>query len=246
MKPWSLTKFDGVNNVNDVSALKQPDLDQFGRSGSGSCELVKAVNFDIDDDGGLLQRDSSQEIFSASYDAKLTQVLGGRTFTAEGNILTYTKPWSTELEPRRSSIEYENLILLIQEVEEGLWVSTTEQIFFHRGKNPTAVGGFTQVAEFPYSAIPGTGEKVHASKLGLDSSGYVAVFATTWGICYGTATGSLVNMSEGVFTYAPGQYGISTIKEKNGIVQYIVKMINPAGEMFNPNERKVEIIVDTI
>jgi hypothetical protein len=55
-----------------------------------------------------------------------------------------------------------------------------------------------------------------------------------------------VNLSEGVFSYKPGQRGISTIKESNGIIQYIVKMINPSDSSYNPNERKEQIVVDTI
>lgn len=246
MKPWKITSFSGVNNMNDVSALAQPHTDQYGRSGAGAAELVKCVNFDIDDDGGLVQRDSEQEIFTAEYNDKNTQTFGGRTWTVQGNILKYTKPWSSAYEDRRSSIQYNNPVVLIQEIEEGMWVSTTQKIFFHAGRNPAALGGFKQTAEYDFPAIAGTQEKVSATKLKLDSGGFVAVFATTKGVCYGTASGQLVNMSEGVFSYKAGQRGISTIKEKNGIIQYIVKMINPSETSYNPNERKQEIVVDTI
>jgi len=245
MKPWTITTFTGVNNVNDVAALQQPDPDQYNRSGSGPCDLVKCVNFDIDDDGGLIQRDETQAIFSAEYDAKLTQTFAGRTWTVEGNLLLYTNPFRTDQDPRRSAIAYPNPIVLIQEVEEGMWVSTTEKIYFHSGKNPTVVGGFRQTAEYDFPAIAGTGEKVSATKLQLDVGGFVAVFATTKGICYGTNSGSLINMSEGVYSYKVGQRGISAIKEANGIVQYIVKMIN-SGDSYNPNVRKEEIVIDSI
>lgn len=246
MKPWTITNFTGVNNVNDVAALQQPDPDQYNRSGSGPCELVKCVNFDIDDDGGLIQRDESQAIFSATYDDKLTQTFAGRTWTVEGNKLFYTLPFRTDQDARRESIAYPNPVILIQEVEEGMWVSTTKKIYFHSGKNPTVVGGFRQTAEYDFPAIAGTGEKVHGSKLKLDSAdGFVAIFATTKGICYGTNSGTLVNMSEGVYSYSVGQRGISTVKEANGIVQYIVKMINQ-GDSYNPNERKEDIVIDTI
>lgn len=246
MKPWTITSFSGVNNMNDVAALEQPDYDKYKSSGSGATELVKSVNFDIDDDGGLIQRDSTQAIFTAEYDAKLTQTFAGRTWTVDGKNLHFTKPWSSSEEERRSIISYSNPIIMIQEIEQGMWVSTTERIFFHRGRNPAVVGGFTQVAEYDYPAIAGTQEKVSATKLKLDSDGFVAVFATTKGICYGTDSGKLVNMSEGVYSYKPGQRGISTVKEANGLVQYIVKMINPSDDSYNPNVRKEDIVVDTI
>lgn len=246
MKSWKITSFLGVNNVKDASALSQPDLDQYGKTGSGSVDLVKCINFDIDDAGGLVQRENVQAVFTADYDDKLVQTFAGRNWTVDGNRLSYTLPWKNTQDPRRASIEYDAPIILIQEIEEGMWVSTTKKIYYHHGKNPTVIGGFKQTAEFDFPAIAGTGEKVHASKIAVQGvEGFIAVFATTKGICYGTAGGSLINMSEGVYSYKVGQRGISLVKEDNGLVQYIVKMINQ-GDSYNPNERKEEIVVNSI
>lgn len=245
MKPWKITSFTGVNNVLDATALEQPDLDQYGRSGSGPCALAKCVNFDIDDKGGLIQRDDDQAIFSADYDAKLSQSFAGRQWTVDGPKLFYTLPFRADIDPTRGSIAYPAPIILIQEVEDGMWVSTTKRIYFHSGKNPTVVGGFRQTAEYNFPAIAGTGEKIHSSKLGLDSDGFVAVFATTQGICFGNKSGLLTNISEGIYSYKVGERGISAIKEENGMVQYLVKMINQ-GDSYNPVERKVDIAVDNI
>jgi hypothetical protein len=246
MKPWTITSFEGVNNVGDASSLKQPDPDQYDKSGSGTCELVKCVNFDIDDNGGLIQRDDDQAIFSAAYDDKWPQTFAGRVWTVDGDKLYYSLPWKLEADPRRASIQYNAPIILIQEVEEGMWISTTEKIYFHAGRNPTVLGGFRQTAEYDFPAIAGTGEKVSGSKLGSDSvDGFVAIFATTKGLCYGNKSGALTNMSEGVYSYEVGERGISAIKEENGIIQYMVKMIN-AGDSYNPNERKEEIVINDI
>lgn len=245
MRTWHITGFTGVNNMQDPTTLEQPVSDGRG-AGSGPLALTKSVNFDLDDSGGLIQRDAVQAIFTKPYDAKLTQVLGGRTFTAELDLLRYTKPWSSEYEPRRSAVQHAGPIVLIQEVQSGMWVSTVSEIFFHNGLNPTKVGGFTQIAQYDFPAIMGTGEKVHASKLGLDHDGFVAVFATTKGICYGDDQGNLVNISEGVFSYKPGQRGISLVREANGMVQYLVKMINEATDSYNENQRKLPVNVDFI
>ena len=245
MIPWKITSFDGVNNVADATDLKQPALGNYGKSGSGSSELQKCVNFDIDDNGGLIQRDDTQAIFSASYDAKLAQTFAGRNWTVSGNKLYYTLPFRTDRDQQRGSIAYKSPIILIQEVEEGMWVGTTKKIFFHHGKNPTVLGGFKQTAEYDFPAIAGTGEKVHASKLGEDGNGFLAIFATTKGICIGDSSGSLTNVSEGVYSYKVGERGISAIKEDNGIVQYIVKMLNQ-GDSYNPVERKEDIVIDNI
>lgn len=86
---WNVTGFAGINNMQEPSAIKQPKA---STANSGDCELVKCINFDIDDSGGLVKREDSPAIFSKTYDAKLTQTLGGRTFTASMNLLRYTKP----------------------------------------------------------------------------------------------------------------------------------------------------------
>ena len=232
MSSWTIQSFTGVNNMQDPSALDQPAASPNG-GGFGSCELIECINFDIDDNGGLVHRDENQEIFTKAYDAKLTQKLRGRTFQAVGNKLYYTLPWSDERDPRRSVIAYPALVTLIQEVENGMWVSTTEKIYFHKGHNPTEVGEFTQTSEYNFPAIMGTGEKISANKMLLQRDGYVALFATTFGICMGTDDGQLTNLSEARFSYVPGQRGISMIKEKNGMIQYMVKFINDIGESYN-------------
>lgn len=218
--------------MQDPSAIDQPKPFPNG-GGGGTCELVECINFDIDDNGGLRRRDTTQEIFTKAYDAKLTQKMRGRTFQAVANKLYYTLPWDDNRDPRRSMIAYPALITLIQEIENGMWVSTTEKIYFHKGHNPTELGGFSQTAEYNFPAIMGTGEKLAASKMLLQRDGFVAIFATTFGICLGTDDGVLTNLSEAKFSYVPGQRGISMIKEENGMIQYMVKFIDDVGDSYN-------------
>ena len=242
MSEWSITGFSGINNMQDPSSIKQPAVTKTGNY--GDVELTECINFDIDDSGVLIKRDTDQEIFDKEYDAKLTQTHGARTFTAIGRLLRYTAPYSGEYDPERSTVEYPQPIIMVVPVETGMWISTTEKIYFHSGRNPAVVGGFSLTGEYDFPAILGTGEKVHASKLGLQNDGFVAVFATTKGICYGTQTGMLVNMSEGTFSYKVGQRGISYIKEENGMIQYQLKMIN-ADDSYNERELSTTIAVDS-
>lgn len=243
MSDWNISGFSGVNNMLGINKLDQPSVTKTGNYGSSG--LTRCINFDIDNSGSLIKRDNQQAIFSKDYDAKLTQVLGARTFTASGSLLRYTKPFSDEYDEKKSSISYPDPIVMLIPVEIGMWVSTTQKIYYHSGKNPTEIGGFAVTSEYDFPAIMGTGERIHASKMSLENDGFVALFSTTKGICYGTQTGMLHNISESVFSYVPGLRGISYIKEENGIIQYQVKMINQNGESFNPNESKVSIEVDS-
>ncbi len=243
MSEWTITGFDGINNMLDPSAIKQPAVTKTGNY--GNVELTKCINFDIDNTGGLIKRKDTLDIFSQEFDAKLEQRLGSRMFTAVGRLLRYTMPFSDEYDPKKSTIEYNTPIVMIVPVDIGMWVSTTEKIYFHSGRNPTEIGGFSVTDEYDFPAIMGTGERVHASKLGIDNDGFVAVFATTKGICYGTHTGMLVNFSEGKYSYKAGHRGISQIREENGIVQYIVKMINQDQESFNEKMRTTDIEIDS-
>jgi hypothetical protein len=228
---WQITGFSGVNNMQDPSALDQPKPIKGG--GQGTCELTECVNFDIDDNGGLVHRDHPQEIFTKAFDAKFNQKMKGRKYSVTANRLYYTLPFQDAKDPRRSSIAYPALITMIQELEDGMWVSTTDRIYFHKGTNPTEVGGFTQSAEYNFPAIMGTGEKVSANKMLLQKDGFVAIFATTFGICMGDDNGIITNLSEARFSYIPGRRGISMIKEANGMIQYIVKFLDDNDTSYN-------------
>lgn len=233
MSSCEISGFAGVNNMQDISSLDQPKLISKSTDFTGMLELASCVNFDIDDNGGLLDREEPQEIFSKPYSAKFTQVLKGRKYTVANNKLHYTMPWSDEKDPRRSVITYPASITMIQEVEEGMWVSTTEKIYYHKGSNPTELNEFSQSIAYNFPAIMGTGEKIAASKLGLQKGGFVAVFATTFGICVGDDAGVVTNLSEARFSYTPAMRGVSMISEKNGMIRYLVKFIGEVGESYN-------------
>jgi hypothetical protein len=243
MSEWTITGFSGINNVLDPTAIKQPSVTKTGNY--GDVELVQCTNFDIDNTGGLIKRDDSQDIFSKSFDSKFTQQLGARTFTATGRMITYTMPFSSDVDPKKSIIEYDLPITMMIAIDTGMWVSTTDKIYFHQGRNPSEVGGFSVTAEYDFPAIMGTGERIHATKLGIDNDGFVVVFATTRGICYGTQTGSLTNLSEGKYSYKAGQRGISQIEERNGMIQYLVRMINQDSESYNEKEPTTTVVVDS-
>jgi hypothetical protein len=231
MSTWTITGFSGVNNMQDPSALDQPKANKTG--GVGVCELTECVNFDIDDNGGLVSRTTTQEIFTKAYSAKFNQKMKGRKYSVIANKLYYSKPFQDDTDLRRASIAFPDLITMIQEVENGLWVSTTRHLYFHKGTNPTELGQFTGSLEYNFPAIIGTGEKVAANKLLLQKDGFVAIFATTFGICMGDNTGNITNFSEAKFSYVPGQRGISMIKEANGMIQYMVKFIDNTGDSYN-------------
>lgn len=244
MSDWTITGFKGINNMSSLSELDQPSVTKTGNY--GDVELSRCINFDIDNNNDLVKRNDEQAIFTKEYDAKLIAVLAGRTYTAVGRLLRYTKPYLSEYDATRSYIEYPAPIVLIVAVETGMWVSTTEKIYFHSGRNPAEIGGFSVTGEYDFPAIMGTGEKVEAGRLGLDNDGFVAIFATVRGICYGTQTGMLNNISESVFSYKVGERGISIVEEHNGLVQYKVKMINPDPESYNKHEPTTKIEVDSL
>lgn len=244
MSEWSITGFSGINNMKDPSRIKQPYAEKSGNF--GDCELRRCINFDISDSGVLIQRPVSQDIFTKPFDAKLTQQMAGITYTAIGNRLEFTLPFSQNTDEKRNSIRYKTPIVLIQEVGTGMWVSTTQNIYFHAGINPFKIGGFTQTKEANYPAVIGTGEKVNANKMGLENDGFVAVFTTTKGICYGTQTGQLHNISNGIYSYDSPQSGISMIEENNGMLQYKVKFINQHPDSNNIKEPLTNIDINTL
>jgi len=168
MSDWTITGFAGINNMDDPSSIKQPAVTKTGNY--GDVELTQCVNFDIDNTGGLIKRANTQAIFTDTYDAKLTQELGARTFTAIGRLLRYTMPYSNSYDEKRSTVEYPQPIVMIVPVEVGMWVSTTEKIYYHSGRNPAEVGGFSVTGEYDFPAIMGTGEKYGSDRNGISWS----------------------------------------------------------------------------
>lgn len=146
----------------------------------------------------------------------LLEIRNSRMFIAEGNFLWYSEPCSYSLFRLASDFfGFQSRLRMVQAVAGGIWLSDSEAIYFLGGNiAPTGLEMPTQTKQADCPAIEGTATKVPASRIGLDGlAGIVVVFATTEGVCVGTADGQLINLTERKIDFPGGLSGAGLYRD---------------------------------
>ena len=150
----------------------------------------------------------------------------GYALVAVGAALYPSEPYAPELFDLRKRIPFTDRITMIAPVDGGLWVGTDSQVLWLAGKDMTT---WEFVERADYGAIPGTlaygdGELIGDGSL---SGTLVPFFATKRGICIGTTTGSLQNLTESRFAYPSQPKGAGLVRRHRGVGQYIATLNGP-------------------
>jgi len=146
----------------------------------------------------------------------LLEIYNSRMFITEDNILWYSEP--NTYHAYRLAANYfgfPSRIKMVQAVENGLWVSDSESIYFLGGTVAPALQEMPiQKKRADYPSIENTVVKVPASRIGLDGlSGIVVMFATPEGICIGSGDGQLINVTEQKLVLPTGLTGAGFYKD---------------------------------
>jgi hypothetical protein len=139
-------------------------------------------------------------------------------------VLYYTDPYDLDwMEEDNCRIPLGGLPTMVEAVDNGVWVSTPERLAFLSGED---AGSFSWKVQGDYPAIGGATMVVDTEALRMrDLPGKkAAVWASTNGICIGTANGDLINLSEERYSYAPGQRGAIILREQEGLVHIIASI----------------------
>jgi hypothetical protein len=132
----------------------------------------------------------------------------GRMYVASGSYILYSEPWMYELtKTDHNFIHAGATVTNLLPVENGIWVSTSNESFFMFGKDPTADGGFEKVSTLAGYGVSG-GVIVDGNRLGLSSlsPGKMAVWPTETGIVVGDANGRFL-LRTGEFWVPDGSSG---------------------------------------
>lgn len=137
----------------------------------------------------------------------IVRSFAGRIWVADGNTLWYSEPFGPNL--FRLSVNYIQLpakITMVAPVQGGLFVSTTNKIYFFAGTVPRE---FVQHIVAHYPAIPFTDVEVDgiAVSAGQFTPLPAQMFTTTQGICMGTADGKIVNLTYDTLLYPSAPKG---------------------------------------
>lgn len=161
-----------------------------------------------------------KELYQAPV-GHLLEIYNSRMLIAQDNIIWYSEP--NTYHSYRLGVNYfvfPSRISMIVAVTKGLWISDEESIYFLEGDiAPETQKMPLQVKKADYAVIEGTVIKVPASRIGLDGlSSIVVVFTTNEGICVGSDSGQLINLTERKIDIPSGLSGSGFYKDGHYVV----------------------------
>jgi hypothetical protein len=148
---------------------------------------------------------------------------GGRSFVADGQVLSISDPFDYELFDMRTGFAMmEAPITLVAPVSDGVYIGTTKEIVFVQGFDPTE-WALQLVA--PYGAIRGT--LVYPANDQVTDKGIqniVAMWFSQRGVCIGASSGEMVNLTSNRFVAPSAKAGAGLFKVRGGTPQYLVTL----------------------
>ena len=137
--------------------------------------------------------------------------------------LCVTDPDTVEqMDKRLCYFPLDGMITAIMPVDDGVYVGTSVSVWHLAGRGPTEWAlphHVTRVA--PYPVIPGTDIQLKAELTGMNTSGNIAMFTTTRGICYGLNGGQFINATEEKLQPPSGLTGCAILREQSGVNHYL-------------------------
>jgi len=150
----------------------------------------------------------------------------GRLYLGQDNVLWATEPFLYHLvDKTKNYVQFEGKILFTGEVTDGVYVGTTEGVWFLAG--PAFPLKRTRVMDSPVIAgsmvyIPG--ELANPPQVGTNPDTEVMVsimFQTTRGVCIAMDGGKAYNLTEGKFFFPTVKRSAAFYRRQDGMNQYI-------------------------
>ena len=145
---------------------------------------------------------------------RIVRYFAGRMWIAEKNVLWFSQPGAYAWFRRGTdAFMFDDDVLMVEAVADGLWVSTVSKLWFLSGVNPEEMHQ-QRVTDYP--AVEGTACRVPGRDVGSairedigDGSlpGWVWVFVTAEGVCLGGPGGYLRNLTQDKVVLPVGRYG---------------------------------------
>ena len=135
----------------------------------------------------------------------------GRLFTASGNVLYYSEPYSLSHNPLKGFIPFAAPITMVEPCGNGLYVAAGQTYWLG---GDIASAGLSTV--LPYGAVAGA-----ASGTETDTNVW---WMSTRGIVLGNENGQVKNIQEAEVAVNPGQAGAALFREQDGVRQLIASV----------------------
>lgn len=132
---------------------------------------------------------------------KIVRYYAGRVWIADTNVLWYSEPFAPNLFRLAANyIPFPGGIRMVAPVLGGIFVGTTNKIYFMAGTNPKEM---SQLVVAHYPVIEGTDLHIDGISVanGSIDPGPMQIFTTPKGICVGTSNGKLTNLTYSTLEY---------------------------------------------
>lgn len=151
----------------------------------------------------------------------------GHLLVAVGDRLYPSEPYAPELFDLRKGIGFGEAITLVAPMPDGsgVYIGTLSKVTWVQGASPSE---WVYRTVSRYGAVPGTLSYGDGDLLGDgQSTGEIAFFATTRGLCAGRTGGALLNLTEARFAYPIQPRGAGVVRRHRGMAQYLCTMQGP-------------------
>jgi hypothetical protein len=167
---------------------------------------------------------STEEFKEATPAGTVMAVFYRKLLVGSGGVLHVTDPDTVDwMDSRLCRFKMGNEITMIAPVDDGVYVSTEEKIFFLAGSDQyewSQPRNVRKVADHP--AIKDTAVRMKSEKTGLDKvDGNLVMFATEMGYCYGLNGGMLLNATQDKVRPGPFASGTAVLRENSGSRHYL-------------------------
>ena len=161
--------------------------------------------------------ETTRQFFPAPIGQHLATYMG-HMFIAEGVILWYSEPYAYGLyDKARNFVQFQSRIILVEPVEDGIYVSDKKNIWFISGDKPKDYKAH-KLTSYPALEWSAAIDRIEVAKQGYDMPGLGVLFASTKGAMLGLPGGRLINLTENKVVYPPlGSRGAGLIKGDNFI-----------------------------
>jgi hypothetical protein len=151
----------------------------------------------------------------------------GRIYLAVGSVLWCTEPFAYNFVDRtRNFLQFEATIVLLGTVVDGLYVGTTEGVWFLQGRGfPMPRNRVMDSGVVPGSMVNIPKEIANPPQIGLQEDTPVSVsiaFMTQAGYCVASDGGEVTNFTEDKVIFPAMQSASAMFRRQSGINQYVV------------------------
>jgi len=126
----------------------------------------------------------------------------GRIYVINGKVAWHTEPYGPNLvDPVRGFLPFGAEIEMFQPVEHGIYVGTSECVWFLRGESPLE---FTWEVAYDNRAVFGSGCRIQLDRVFKELQGTGIMWVSPDGICLGLPDGRVMNLTRDTLVFEVG------------------------------------------